>query len=141
MLDTLNTFLRSTGIYELLFGGDVAVWKYLIMYAIVGVLVYLAIVKQFEPLLLLPIAVGMLLTNLPGTEMFHMEYFISNDADFEFNVLKVLNPTGGSEAGLLDLLYLGVKLGIYPSLIFIGIGAMTDFTPLISNPKIGRAHV
>ncbi len=135
MLDTLNTFLRSTGIYELLFGGDVAVWKYLIMYAIVGVLVYLAIVKQFEPLLLLPIAVGMLLTNLPGTEMFHMEYFISNDADFEFNVLKVLNPTGGSEAGLLDLLYLGVKLGIYPSLIFIGIGAMTDFTPLISNPK------
>lgn len=134
MLDTLYTFLRSMGFYEL-FNGDVAVWKYLIMYAIVGVLVYLAIVKQFEPLLLLPIAVGMLLTNLPGTEMFHMEYFISNDPEFEFNVLKILNPSGGSEAGLLDLLYLGVKLGIYPSLIFIGIGAMTDFTPLISNPK------
>lgn len=132
MLETLQKFLESMGIYKL-FNGDVEFWKYLIMYAIVGVLVYLAIVKQFEPLLLLPIAIGMLLTNLPGAEMFHAEYFI--DPDVEFDVLKILNPTGGAEAGLLDLLYLGVKLGIYPSLIFIGIGAMTDFTPLISNPK------
>lgn len=134
MLESLNTFLQSMGFYKL-FNGDVAVWKYLIMYVIVGVLCYLAIVKKFEPLLLLPIAIGMLLTNLPGTEMFHMEYFISSDPEFEFNVLNILNPADGQEAGLIDLLYLGVKLGIYPSLIFIGIGAMTDFTPLISNPK------
>lgn len=132
MLETLQKFLESMGAYKL-FNGDVEFWKYLIMYAIVGVLVYLAIVKQFEPLLLLPIAIGMLLTNLPGAEMYHAEYFI--DPNVEFDVLKILNPTGGAEAGLLDLLYLGVKLGIYPSLIFIGIGAMTDFTPLISNPK------
>lgn len=132
MLETLQKFLESMGIYKL-FNGDVEFWKYLIMYAIVGVLVYLAIVKQFEPLLLLPIAIGMLLTNLPGAEMFHAEYFI--DPNVKFDVLKILNPPEGAEAGLLDLLYLGVKLGIYPSLIFIGIGAMTDFTPLISNPK------
>ncbi len=88
-------------------------------------LVYLAIVKKFEPLLLLPIAIGMLLTNLPGAELFHLEYFLKEDINFS----EVLH------GGVLDILYLGVKLGIYPSLIFIGIGAMTDFTPLISNPK------
>jgi oxaloacetate decarboxylase beta subunit len=90
-------------------------------------LLYLAIVKKFEPLLLMPIAFGMLLTNLPGAGMFHADFFANGHvhwADF-----------GLGSAGLLDYLYLGVKLGIYPCLIFIGVGAMTDFGPLIANPK------
>ena len=129
MLESILTFLKSMGTYKL-FNSDTYFWKYLIMYVIVGYLIYLAIVKKFEPLLLLPIAVGMLLTNLPGTEMFHLEWFINSEGSFDF--LSVLN---NEKVGLIDLLYLGVKLGIYPSLIFLGIGAMTDFTPLISNPK------
>ncbi|MCQ2435865.1 MAG: sodium ion-translocating decarboxylase subunit beta [Clostridia bacterium] len=104
--------------------------KTLIMYVIVGVLVYLAIVKGFEPLLLLPIATGMLLANIPGAELFHSELFISNDPDFEFSILDVVK-----NGNLIDFLYLGVKLGIYPSLIFLGVGAMTDFSPLIADPK------
>ncbi len=98
----------------------------ILMIAVSGFLIYLAIVKQFEPLLLLPIAFGMLLTNLPATEMFHMEFFVEEYVDYG-EVLKY--------GGLLDFLYIGVKLGIYPSLIFLGIGCMTDFAPLIANPK------
>ncbi|MGM9684543.1 MAG: sodium ion-translocating decarboxylase subunit beta [Eubacteriales bacterium] len=101
-------------------------WKTLIMLAIAAVLVYLAIVKKFEPLLLLPIAIGMMLTNIPGSTLFHLDMFIAEEIDY----MQVLH-----DGGFLDMLYLGVKLGIYPSLIFIGIGAMTDFSPLISNPK------
>lgn len=101
-------------------------WQNWVMIAISFVLMYLAIVKGFEPLLLLPIAFGMFLTNLPMTEMFHMDFFVNKDIDFG----RVMH-----EGGLLDFLYLGVKLGIYPSLIFLGIGAMTDFGPLIANPK------
>jgi oxaloacetate decarboxylase beta subunit len=86
---------------------------------------YLAIKKKFEPLLLLPIAFGMLLTNLPNAEMYHPALF-----DGEVNFSEVLH-----EGGLLDLLYLGVKLQIFPPLIFLGIGCMTDFGPLIANPK------
>ena len=96
------------------------------MFIISGVLMYLAIVKKYEPLLLFPIAFGMLLTNLPGTEMFHLEFFVAEEISFG----QILH-----DGGFLDLLYLGVKLGIYPCIIFIGIGAMTDFTPLIANPK------
>lgn len=104
-------------------------WKTLVMYAIVAVLFYLAIVKKFEPLLLLPIAFGMLLANLPGGGIFSMNYFVQdNGAVIQWEQL-------GHDAGLLDYLYLGVKLGIYPPLIFLGIGSMTDFKPLISNPK------
>ena len=125
MLDSIINFLESTGIARIFASADTDWWKTLIMLAISCVLVYLAIVKQFEPLLLLPIAIGMLLTNLPGTGVFHLEYFIADDINYG----QVLH------GGLLDILYLGVKLGIYHSLIFIGIGAMTDFTPLISNPK------
>ncbi len=100
-----------------------------IMYIIIGVLFYLAIVKKFEPLLLLPIAFGMLLANIPTLkdQIFHIEYFI-NDTGINWGEL-------GKGAGLLDYLYLGVKLGIYPPLIFLGVGAMTDFKPLIANPK------
>ena len=101
-------------------------FKTLIMFIISGVLIYLAIGRQFEPLLLRPIAFGMLLTNLPGAEMFHSEFFQGTSIDYG----QVLH-----DGGLLDILYLGVKLGIYPPLIFLGIGAMTDFGPLIANPK------
>ena len=118
-------FLQTTGIARMF--SEPGSWKTLIMFAVAFLLAYLAIVKQFEPLLLLPIAIGMLLTNLPGTGIFHLEYFI-DPAGVDFG--QVLH-----DGGFLDLLYLGVKLGIYPSLIFIGIGAMTDFSPLISNPK------
>ncbi len=231
ILETMKTFLESTGIYRLAtIGTFLDVLKVLAMFVIAGVLVYLAIAKKFEPLLLLPIAIGMLLGNLPGTEMFHMNLFISedeavvienvrdvmtdegyltdqkitiavNDQKEVTNLNEVLTQmheslvAGGALAegsvdytdvdvkelseilseykdamldkgakfsdkeltmsiesltvnddglnlqnvshfgGLLDLLYLGVKLGIYPCLIFIGIGAMTDFAPLISNPK------
>jgi oxaloacetate decarboxylase beta subunit len=134
MLESVIKFLQSMGAYLLFHSEDgTAFWQYLVMYAIVGVLVYLAIVKKFEPLLLLPIAIGMLLTNLPGAGMFHSDLFL--DPTVDFNFLSIVQPSEGAEAGLIDILYLGVKLGIYPSLIFIGIGAMTDFTPLISNPK------
>ncbi|MBE6546904.1 MAG: sodium ion-translocating decarboxylase subunit beta [Ruminococcaceae bacterium] len=131
MLEKIQNFLETTGIYRLFNPAETdasngAWWQTLIMFLIVAVLVYLAIVKKFEPLLLLPIAIGMLLTNLPGANMFHLDFFIGEELSFS----QVLH-----NGGLLDLLYLGVKLGIYPCLIFMGIGAMTDFSPLISNPK------
>ena len=127
MLDSIMNFLGSTGIAKLFESGDwLEILKTLVMLVLSGVLVYLAIVKKFEPLLLLPIAIGMLLTNLPGSTLFHLDYFIQP----EINYGEILH-----DGGFLDLLYLGVKLGIYPSLIFIGIGAMTDFSPLIANPK------
>ncbi len=182
MLETITNFLASTGISRLFASENW--WQTLIMFAISFVLVYLAIGRGFEPLLLLPIAIGMFLTNLPGGGMFNLDLFIPpqeavdimekaladgfiNAVDFNRvaelcpNVLKEIQmPVGDvlpvtqevydtithamntvdygvvlQKGGLLDLLYLGVKLGIYPSLIFIGIGAMTDFSPLISNPK------
>jgi len=101
-------------------------WQTIVMYAIIIILFYLAIVKKFEPLLLLPIAFGMLLANLPLAGLIHMEYFNGTEAMYG-EILK--------HGGLLDLLYCGVKLGIYPPLIFLGIGCMTDFSPLIANPK------
>lgn len=124
MLETLKNFVFETGIAHLIEDGG---WKTLVMYAIVGVLMYFAIVKKYEPLLLVPIAFGMLLANLPGAEMIHTELFLTTDG---LDVQKIFN-----EGGLIDVLYLGVKLGIYPSLIFLGIGAMTDFSPLIANPS------
>ena len=99
----------------------------LIMLAVSCVLLYLAIKKQYEPLLLLPIAFGMQLSNLPGAGLFHPEIFEGGHVAWEY--------FRDGAAGLIDILYLGVKLGIYPPLIFMGIGAMTDFGPLISNPK------
>ena len=124
LVKTIQNFLATTGIAQLF--ENVNWWQTIIMFAISFVLIYFAIVKQFEPLLLLPIAIGMLLTNLPGANMFHFDYFMVENIDFG-QILR--------KGGILDLLYLGVKLGIYPCLIFIGIGAMTDFSPLISNPK------
>lgn len=127
LLDSITKFLESTGFAILGNEGGLAAFRTVVMLVIACVLVYLAIVKGFEPLLLLPIAIGMLLTNLPGGGMFHEEYFMTSG---EIDYGEVLR-----HRGLLDLLYIGVKTGIYPCLIFIGIGAMTDFTPLISNPK------
>ncbi len=101
-------------------------WENAVMVLIACVLLYLAIVKGFEPLLLLGIAFGMLLANLPLGGLMHMEFYQSTPVDFG----RVLH-----DGGLLDILYLGVKLGVYPCLIFLGIGAMTDFGPLLSRPS------
>jgi oxaloacetate decarboxylase beta subunit len=100
----------------------------IVMILISFVFMYLAIKKGFEPLLLLPIAFGMLLTNLPFAGMYHPELFDTSGGPIDFG--HILH-----EGGLLDLLYLGVKLQIFPPLIFLGIGCMTDFGPLIANPK------
>ena len=207
-MPAIINFLQQTGFY--MFGQE-GNWKCLIMIAVSFVLLYLAIVKGFEPLLLLPIAFGMLCTNLPGADMFHEILFagghvhwdlfggqpitaqflsemlangVSADmlqpyadslmtaaqSTFDPGVLDNLMAqlaASGSEAvgtlsnqldalvtaeqylasygitlsnvtvsvGLIDVLYLGIKLGIYPCLIFMGVGAMTDFGPLIANPK------
>ncbi len=121
--DAIVNFLKQTGF-------SLTNWKALVMLLIACVLLYLAIVKKFEPLLLLPIAFGMLLTNLLGADVFHEELFWGGHVHWDYfgagNAIKI---------GLIDILYLGVKLGIYPCLIFVGIGAMTDFGPLIANPK------
>ncbi len=119
-METILNFLKQTGFA--LIGDDPRV---LIMILISFVLMYLAIKKQFEPLLLLPIAFGMLLTNLPGANLYHTEFFSGGHVHWDMQ----------HNFGLIDYLYLGVKLGIYPSLIFMGVGAMTDFGPLIANPK------
>ena len=103
-------------------------WKYAVMLAVACVLLYLAIVKQFEPLLLLPIGFGMLMTNLPLDGIFHMDIFINETNHINWALL-------GSSGGMVDYIYLGVKLGIYPPLIFLGIGTMTDFEPLIARPS------
>ena len=170
LLNALQNFWESTGVFRTVNSMDALWWQTLVMIAIVVVLVYLAIVKGFEPLLLLPIAIGMLLTNLPGGGMFHSEYWFCDITELNELIaagkdLAVIGPEINGHivpwtelysftwengeivsaytnfnyifqhGGLLDLLYIGVKTGIYPCLIFIGIGAMTDFTPLISNPK------
>ncbi len=152
-MQALLDFFKESGFAQLFVGDN---WKNIIMLAIACVLLFLAIVKKFEPLLLLPIAFGMLLTNLPSAEMFHEIFFagghvnwdIFSGAQITAEKIAELQASGVSAAvadpaligqsltaGLLDYLYLGVKLGIYPCLIFFGIGAMTDFGPLISNPK------
>ncbi len=207
MLDAINNFLSKTGISIML--AQTSWWQYLVMYVIIGALFYLAIVKKFEPLLLLPIAFGMLLANLPGADIIHLEFFFDDHYitvidgeisgtlapqfneflawltersdtlhsitdegllmfDFSEEALKAAglklseietafnNCLRGAayiengavhismttmikevinHGGLVDILYLGVKLGVYPSLIFLGVGAMTDFSPLIANPK------
>ena len=184
-MDGIINFLKETGFAGFLEAGG---WKNLVMIAIACLLCYLAIGKKFEPLLLLPIAIGMLITNLPFAGAYHEELFAAGhiqwdlfggatiDADKILHIARELNIQAGVDAagnalyytdlavlkdaiatgvvgefpvlnslialegtsisvGLIDVLYLGVKLGIYPCLIFIGVGAMTDFGPLLSNPK------
>ena len=152
-MDAIVNFLQQTGFY-IVQQNPLS----LVMLVVSCVLLYLAIVKQFEPLLLLPIAFGMLLTNLPGAEMYHEVLFANGHVQWELfggatvtqeiideiaaggatqTILDELTSLLGSSisVGLLDVLYLGVKLGVYPCLIFVGVGAMTDFGPLIANPK------
>ncbi len=109
-------------------------WKNLVMLCIGCFLLYLAIKKEYEPLLLLPIAFGMILTNLPGAGLFDSNMwnneFLKEGGDHYHDYGYIM-----SHGGLLDILYIGVKAGIYPCLIFLGVGAMTDFGPLIANPK------
>ena len=108
-------------------------WQNLVMLVISCVLLYLAIVKKFEPLLLSGIAFGCLLTNLPGAGLYHQELWTafmdaSSPAYHSFGTIM-------RSGGLLDIFYIGVKSSLYPCLIFMGVGAMTDFGPLLSNPK------
>lgn len=123
ILEVLKGFAMESGVAQFFAEGG---WKNLIMIGISCVLIYLAIKHKFEPLLLLPIAFGMLLTNLPISGLMHMEFFEGGAV----NMGEII-----AHGGLFDWLYLGVKFGIYPPLIFLGVGAMTDFTPLIANPK------
>ena len=124
-MESILKFLQQSGFYQL-FNSDTEWWATIVMLIIACGLLYLAIVKKFEPMLLLPIAFGMLLSNLPGAGMYHSALFEGGHVHWE---------TFSNDAGLIDYLYLGVKLGIYPCLIFLGVGAMTDFGPLIANPK------
>ncbi len=121
--ESLEKFIETSGFMAFFAEGG---YKYVVMLALAMFLLYLAIKHKFEPLLLFPIAFGMLLTNIPGAELFHSALFEGGHVHWDIFV---------AEAGLIDYLYLGVKLGIYPCLIFIGVGAMTDFGPLIANPK------
>jgi len=108
-------------------------WRQICMILISFFLIFLAIKKQYEPLLLLPIAIGMLFTNLPDANMFHSEMwaaFLDPTSPYYHSYGAIMK-----DGGLLDILYIGVKAGVYPCLIFIGVGAMTDFGPLIANPK------
>lgn len=127
----LSKFVGEMGFASFLAEGG---WKNLVMLAIGCFLLWLAIVKKFEPLLLLPIAFGMVLTNLPGAGLFHSEMWNNeflNPASPHYHSYGYIMANGG----LLDVLYIGVKAGVYPCLIFLGVGAMTDFGPLIANPK------
>lgn len=129
MIQVFIEFLESTGFAAM-------TWRHLVMITVACVLLYLAIKKGFEPLLLLPIGFGMLLTNLPlaglmeaGLTTVHLQ-----DADLAKGIVKVTTEVA-QPGGLLGYLFLGDELGIFPPLIFMGVGAMTDFAPLIANPK------
>ena len=123
-IDALKNIWESSGIYSI-------TWQQSVMLLVAGVLIYMAIGKKCEPLLLLPIAFGMLLSNLPIAGLYHAEIFAEGHVHWDL-------LGGGSKdiaPGLLDYIYLGVKLGIFPCLIFMAVGAMTDFGPLISRPS------
>ena len=125
ILTNLQSILANSGFAQFFVDGG---YRYVIMIAVACVLLYLAIVRHFEPRLLLPIGFGMLMANLPLDNIIHMEIFINDTQQINWELL-------GSSGGLADYLYLGVKLGIYPPLIFLGIGTMTDFEPLIARPS------
>ena len=152
-MQAILNFCEQTGFFQFFQGDN---WKCAIMILVACVLLFLGIVKKFEPLLLVPIAIGMLVTNLPGANMFHEILFAGGHVHWDLfggaavtqDFLNEMAGLGVSDAvlasvsvgstitpGLIDILYLGIKLGIYPCLIFIGVGAMTDFGPLIANPK------
>ena len=152
-MQAILNFCAQTGFFQFFQGDN---WKGAIMIVVACVLLFLGIAKKFEPLLLVPIAIGMLVTNLPGAGMYHEILFAGGHVHWDLfggapitaEFLSEMQALGVSEAvlssvavgqsisvGLIDILYLGIKLGIYPCLIFMGVGAMTDFGPLIANPK------
>ena len=122
MTNILNTIWLDSGFSQMS-------WQTAVMLILACVLLYLGIVKKYEPLLMIGIAFGMLLTNLPGANLYHPELWD------RFLAGEIGYGTILHDGGLLDILYIGVKSGVYPSLIFLGVGAMTDFGPLIANPK------
>jgi len=158
-MEYIMKFVQQMGFYEF-FANIGETWPNLVMMAVACVLIYLAIVKKFEPLLLLPIAFGMLLTNLPLAGVYNEVLFAGGHVNWSLfggnpitqemidtlineyqvapdaSVIQYMTENLGNSisAGLIDYLYLGVKLGIYPCLIFLGVGAMTDFGPMIANP-------
>ena len=138
VLETLKTLALESGFASFFMAGG---WKNFIMIIIAFVLLYLGIVKKFEPLLLCGIAFGCMLSNLSyfvvhmggDNALYHPELweaFLDSSSPYYHSYGHIM-----SNAGLLDFFYIGVKAGIYPSLIFMGVGAMTDFGPLLSNPK------
>ena len=152
-MEAFLNFVQDTGFYLVTQGDG---WKNLVMLIVSCFLLYLGIGKKFEPLLMVTIAFGMLMTNLPGANMYHEIFFAGGHIHWDLfggapvtpQFLAELHAMGVADAvlekavvgevitpGLIDVLYLGVKLGIYPCLIFMGVGAMTDFGPLIANPK------
>ena len=152
-MQAILNFCEQTGFYQFFQGDN---WKCAVMIVIACVLLFLGIVKKFEPLLLVPISIGMLVTNLPDAGMYHEILFAGGHVHWDLFQGGVVTPEfiaemqalGVSDAvlgtvavgstvsvGLIDVLYLGIKLGIYPCLIFMGVGSMTDFGPLIANPK------
>ena len=125
-IETLVGIFQSSGFARF---GEPGGMLYAVMICVGCFLLYLAIVKEFEPLILLPMAFGMILANLPGSGVIHMQYFVGDGLEHPMWI-EILN-----NGGLADMLYMGVKLGIYPPLIFLGIGTMTDFEPLIARPS------
>ena len=123
-IGTLMRLWETSGFFLI-----VSDWRQLVMILIALLLLFLGLVKKYEPLLLVGIAFGMLLANLPGSNVYHPELWDSYIAGTA-TITDIFH-----EGGLLDILYIGVKSGLYPSLIFLGVGAMTDFGPLIANPK------
>ncbi len=128
--ETLLSLWNDSGFAALAVGDN---WKNAVMIVIGCVLLYLGIVKKFEPLLLCGIAFGCIISNLPMGELYHQEIwdeFMKEGGDFYHSYGYVMK-----NGGLLDIFYIGVKTSLYPCLIFMGVGAMTDFGPLLSNPK------
>ncbi len=131
LASSLDKFVSEMGFTAFFVGEG---WKNLVMIALGCFLLYLAIKKEYEPLLLLPIAFGMILTNIPGGGLYNSEMwnneFLNANSPYYHSYGHIM-----ANGGLLDILYIGVKAGVYPCLIFLGVGAMTDFGPLIANPK------
>ena len=138
ILGTIQKLALESGFAQFFMSGG---WKYLVMIAISCGLLYLGIGKKFEPLLMIGIAFGCLLANLPGGNMFHQGLWDAYIAGTPYvtaageTIEHLTFTTIIHEGGLLDIFYIGVKAGLYPSLIFLGVGAMTDFGPLIANAK------
>ena len=131
--EILLNLWNDSGFAAIISGFGAGGWQNLVMLVISCVLLYLAIVKQFEPLLLVGIAFGCLLSNLPGGGLYHQELwdaFMDANSPFYHSYGNIM-----SHGGLIDIFYIGVKTSLYPCLIFMGVGAMTDFGPLLSNPK------